>query len=156
MFFTNAFYLYRKFSTNRDFSHLVHLKKMSSNVLLTKERIKLSWNQLPTCTSLHQSQKEIKRKIQHDDVNNVRKNKSRKESRDVSGYCKDHPALCIHPCFCLYHQDIGLAKHPEEVTIEVAEEVWNFDCRLDLIKNENKQENNCSYLFCFCKFTPLL
>ena len=45
--------------------------KMSSNVLLAKERIKLSWNQLLTLTTLHQFQKE--RKIQHDDVNNVEK-----------------------------------------------------------------------------------
>ena len=46
-------------------------EKMSSNVLLAKERIKLSWNQLLTLTTLHQFQKE--RKIQHDDVNNVGK-----------------------------------------------------------------------------------
>ena len=46
-------------------------EKMSSNVLLAKERIKLSWNQLLTFTTLHQFQKE--KKIQHDDVNNVGK-----------------------------------------------------------------------------------
>ena len=53
-------------------------KKMSSNVLLAKERKKLSWNQLLTFTTLHQSQKEIKRQIQHDDVNNVGKTNQEK------------------------------------------------------------------------------
>ena len=84
------------------------------------------------------------------------KNKSRKESRYVCGDCEDHPAICIHPYFRLGNQDIGVAKHQEEVTIEVAEEVWNFDCRLDLIINENKQQNNSSYLFSCCKVTPSL
>ena len=41
------------------------------------------------------------------------KNKSRKESRYISGYYEDQPALCIHPYFRLYHQDIGVAKHQE-------------------------------------------
>ena len=76
-----------------------------------------------TFTTLHQSQKKCKRKIQLDDVNNVGKKNRRKESRYECGYCEDHPALCIHPCFLLYHQDVVVAKHQEEVTIEVAAEV---------------------------------
>ena len=52
-------------------------KKMSSNVLLAKEKRKLSWNQLLIFTSLHQSQKERKRRIQPDGVNSVGKTKQR-------------------------------------------------------------------------------
>ena len=44
----------------------------------------------------------------------------------------------IHTIFII--KDIGVVKHQEEVTIEFTEEVGNFDCRLDLIINENKQK----------------
>ena len=50
---------------------LLTTKKMSSNVLLVKKRKKNSWNQQLTFTTLHQSEIERKRKIQHDDTNNV-------------------------------------------------------------------------------------
>ena len=82
--------------------------------------------------------------------------KQNKESHYVCGCCVDHPALCIHPCFRLYHQDVRVAEHQEEVAIEVAEEVWNFDCRIDLIINKYKQQNNSSYLFSCCIFIPSL
>ena len=96
-------------------------KKTLSNVLFAKERRKISWNLLLTFITLHQSQKQRKK-------NPTRrckqrwKNKSRKESRYVCGYCENHPALWIHPCFRLYHQGIGVTKHQEEVTFEVAGE----------------------------------
>ena len=40
MFFTNAFYLYRKFSTNRDFSHLVDFKENVIKCLIGERKKK--------------------------------------------------------------------------------------------------------------------
>ena len=34
---------------------------------------------------------------------------NRHETRYVCGFCRNQPALCIHPCFVLYHQGIGVA-----------------------------------------------
>ena len=153
MFLTNDFYIYRKFSTNRDLSHLVDFKENVIKCLIGERKKKTfmeSEADFPYLAPISEGEKKKNRTRR---CKQCWKNKSRKESRYVCGYCEDHPALCIHPCFHLYHQDIGIAKYQEEVTIEVVEEVSNFDCRLDLIRNENKQQNNYSYLFSSCKFT---
>ena len=146
----------KKFSTNRDFSHIADFEENVIRCLICKRKRETFMELAANSHYFAPIPKERKIKIQHDDVNNVGKNKSRKESRYVCRYCKDHPALCIHPCLRIYHQDIGVAKHQEEITIEVAEELWNFDCRLHFITNKNKQQNNSLYLFSCCKFTHSL
>ena len=154
MFLTNVFYLYRKFSTNKDFSHLVDFKENVIKYLIGEQKKKTFMEPVAHFHYLVPMPEGEKNKNPTRRCKLSWKNKSRKASGYVCGYCEDHPALCIHPCFGLYHQDIGVARHQEEVTIEVAEEVWNFDCRLDLIINENKEQHNSSCFFSCCKFTP--
>ena len=72
MLFTNAFYYYRCSTLTEISLTWSTSKKISSNVQLAKERRKLSWKQLQAFTTLHQSQKERKLKIQHEDVNKER------------------------------------------------------------------------------------
>ena len=123
MFLTNAFYLYQNLSTNRDFSHLVVFKENVSKCLIGERKKKAFMEAAADFHYLTPIPEGEKKKNPTGRCKQCWKNRSRKESRCVCGYCKDHPALCIHSCFRLYHQDIGVAKHQEEVTIKVPEEV---------------------------------
>ena len=123
MFLTNAFYLYRKFSTNRDFSHLVDFKENVIKCFIGEKEKKTFMEPATDFYYLAPIAEGEKKKNPTRRCKQYWKNKSRKEPHYVCGYYKDHPGLCIHPCFFFYHQGIGVAKYQEEVTIEVAEEV---------------------------------
>ena len=42
------------------------------------------------------------------------KQEIRKESRYACGYCDNNPAMCVDPCFRLYHKDLGVIEEPSE------------------------------------------
>ena len=71
MFLTNAFYLYQKFSTNRDFSHLVDFKENVIKCLIRERKKKNFMESAADFHYLAPISEVEKKKIQHYDVNNV-------------------------------------------------------------------------------------
>ena len=106
----NAFYLYSKFSANRDFSYLVDYKESVIKCLIGEKKKKKFMEPAADSHNLAPIRDREKKKNLTRRCKQCWKNKSRKESRYVYGYCKDHPTLCIHSCFRLYHQDTGVAS----------------------------------------------
>ena len=63
MFLTNDFYIYRKFSTNRDLSHLVDFKENVIKCLIGERKKKTLWNQLLTFTTFTNPRRREKEKF---------------------------------------------------------------------------------------------
>ena len=49
------------------------------------------------------------------------KTSTRKESRFVCGFCEDKPPLYVHPCFNLYHKQLGIVENEEEIVDVVSQ-----------------------------------
>ena len=73
MFLTNAFYLYQKFSANRDFSHVVNSKENVIKCLIGKRKKKTLMEPAANFHYFAPIPEGEKKKIQHDNVNNVGK-----------------------------------------------------------------------------------
>lgn len=120
MFLTNSFYLYQKYSSNKEFSHLVQFKENIVKCLIGERRKKKFLEPSANFHYLVPIPEGEKKKNPTRRCKQCWKNKTRKESRYICEYCEDNPALCIHPCFRLYHQDLRIAETPE-VNIEELE-----------------------------------
>ena len=114
IFLTNAFYLYRKFSTNKEIAHLadfreVIIKKLIGNRKKEPTSISIPNFHYPAAISENQQKKKPTRRCRHCTTNKIRR-----ELRYQCGHCADRPALCVDPCFRLYHESLGRTSDSEQ------------------------------------------
>ena len=113
IFITNAFYLYRKFSSNNEICHLGEFREIIIKNLIGERKKKqaltpvANFHYLITIPDGEKKKKPTRRK-------QCWKQEIRKESSYPCGYCDDNPALCVDPCFRLYHKDLGVVEEPSE------------------------------------------
>ena len=86
MFLTNAFYLYRKLSTNKDFSYLVDFKENVIKCLIGEKKKKTFIEPAADFQYLAPIPEREKKKNQTRRCKQCSKSKSRKDSRYVGGY----------------------------------------------------------------------
>jgi len=114
MFLTNAFYLYRKFSTKDEFKHQTEFKENIIKSLIGRRKQKRHLDSTASFHYLEPIQDGEKKKNPTRRCKQCSKGQSRRESRYICGFCDDTPALCVHPCFRLYHQKLGVAPENHE------------------------------------------
>ena len=103
IFLTNTLYLYRKFSPNQEIAYLVDFREVIIKKLIKngkKEPMSISMANFHYPAAIPQNQQK-KKPTRHS--RNCRTNKIRHESRYQCGHSADRPALCVDPCFRLYH-----------------------------------------------------
>ena len=96
MFLTNAYYLYRKFSTDNEFKHQLDFKENVIKLLMGERKRKKHTE--PTA-DFHYLE----------------------PIPAADGFCEDKPPLCVHPCFNLYHKQLGIVENEEEIVDVVSE-----------------------------------
>ena len=119
---TNAYYLYQKFSTNDEFKHQLNFKENIVKSLIGHRKKRkyqepvADFHYLVSIPAGEKKKFPTKRCVYCCKTNHIRK-----ESRYVCALCEDHPALCIDPCFYLYHKQLGIVERENELA-EVAVE----------------------------------
>ena len=114
IFITNAFYLYRKFSSNNEISHLGEFREIIIKNLIGERKKKqaltpvANFHYLITISDGEKKKKPTRRCKQ------CWKQELKKESRYACGYRDGNPVLCVDPCFRSYHEDLGVVEEPSE------------------------------------------
>ena len=113
IFLTNAFYLYRKFSPNKEINHLIDFRKAIIKKLIGKRKkdstpVSMANFHYPAAIPENQQKKKPTRRCRHCMTNNIRR-----ESPYQCGHCADRPALWVDPCFRLYHQSLKIISDNE-------------------------------------------
>ena len=113
IFLTNAFYLYRKFSPNKEINHLIDFREAIIKKLIGKRKkdstpVSMANFHYPAAIPENQQKKKPTRRCRHYMTNNIRR-----ESRYQCGHCADRLALCVDPCFRLYHQSLKIISDNE-------------------------------------------
>ena len=99
IFITNAFYLYRKFSSNNEISHLGEFREIIIKNLIGEQKKKQALTPVANFHYLITIPDGEKKKKPTRHCKQCWKQEIRKESRYAFGYCDDNPALCVDPCF---------------------------------------------------------
>ena len=107
IFLTNAFYLYRKFSPNKEIAHLIDFVEVIIKKVIGKRKkeptsISMANFQYLAAIPENQQKKKPTRRCRH-----CATNKIRRELRYQCGHCAEQPALCVDPCFRFYHESLG-------------------------------------------------
>lgn len=121
MFLTNAYYLYRKFSTDNEFKHQLDFKENVIKSLIGERKRKKHMEPTADFHYLEPIPAGDKKKYPTRRCKQCWKTNTRKESRFVCGFCEDKPPLCVHPCFNLYHKQLGIVENEEEIVDVVSE-----------------------------------
>ena len=121
MFLTNAYYLYRKFSTDNGFKHQLDFKENVITSLIGERKRKKHMELTADFHYLEPIPAGDKKKYPTRQCKQCWKTNTRKESRFVCGFCEDKPPLCVHPCFNLYHKQLGIVENEEEIVDVVSE-----------------------------------
>ena len=106
IFITNAFYLYRKFSSKNEISHLGEFREIIIKNLIGERKKKQALTPVANFHYLITIPDGEKKKKPTRPCKQCWKQEIRKESRYASGYCDYNPALCVDSCFRLYHKDL--------------------------------------------------
>ena len=111
MMLTNAFYLYVKFAPN---PHLNTVKIYREHIVENlvgpskkgkERRPRGRYHCLSTIPS-SERKKNLARKCCHCSTP-----QKRKETRYRCTYCTDIPALCVDPCFRIFHENLGIFRN---------------------------------------------
>ena len=108
----NAFYLYRKFSSNKETARLVDfreviIKKLIGNRKKEATSISMANFHYPAALPENQQKKKPARRCRHCTTNKIRRESCQ------CGHCGDRPALCAELYFRLYHESLGRASDNE-------------------------------------------
>ena len=107
---TNSFYLYTKFSTNKEFTYLVKFRESIIKNLVGARKVKpyekpFASFHYPLTIPESEKKKNPTRKCKQCNQNAIRR-----ETRFIYGYCSDQPALCGYcsdqPALCGYCSDL--------------------------------------------------
>ena len=108
IFFNNAYYMYAKNTTNpiaknmKDFQESIVTNLIDPPPPNPHLKPQASFHHLST-TPPTEKKKNASRTCKH-----CSKNQKRQESRYECLFCPNKPALCVDPCFCLFHQNLGV------------------------------------------------